>query len=212
MSQLESIIDDDGTTLASYDGTGRLITTTVTATVTGQSPATASTDNYYSGQQLIQSVASGGGPVYKYVWSARSEEAPVLGDTIVGGTPDVTQRLYYLDDANYNITARVSYTGTVLERYQYDAYGNVTVCDAGWNPLASNASQYSSAILFAGCQLDANAGLYLMGRRGTTRPSAASSAATRPATPAAPRTTTNTAATTRWATPTRAGRTMPRFP
>ena len=110
-------------------------------------------------------MASGGGPVYQYVWSARSAEAPILRETIVGGTPDVTQRLYYLDDANYNVTALVSYTGTVLERYQCDAYGNVTVCDAGWNPLASNASQYSSAILFAGCQLDADTGLYLMGAR-----------------------------------------------
>ena len=156
-----------GTTTAAYayDGTGRLITTTVTTTVTGQSPVTTSSDDYYSGEQLVQSVASGGGAVYQYVWSARSAEAPILRDTIVGGTPDVTQRLYYLDDANYNITALVSYTGTVLERYQYDAYGNVTVCDAGWNALASNASQYNNTILFAGCQLDANTGLYLMGAR-----------------------------------------------
>ena len=55
--------------------------------------------------------------------------------------------------------------GNVLERYSYDADGNVTVCDRYWTPVTDNVSQYGTTILFAGCQLDTNTGLYLMGAR-----------------------------------------------
>jgi YD repeat-containing protein len=37
------------------------------------------------------------------------------------------QRLYALSDANYNVTAVIEPDGDVVERYVYDAYGNVTV-------------------------------------------------------------------------------------
>ena len=58
-----------------------------------------------------------------------------------------------------------SSTWVVVEHYTYDAYGNVTVCNRGGLALRHNASAYGNTILFAGCQLDANTGLYLMGAR-----------------------------------------------
>ena len=170
----------------SYDGAGRCISTLVAAsTAADPTPTSTTTDNYYAGQQVIQT-DSAGSPQYQYVWSPLGSNSLILRDDISGSTG----RLYYLEDANGNVTSLVQYSATssawvVVEHYTYDAYGNVTVCDAGWTALPSNASAYGNTILFAGCQLDANTGLYLMGAGGTTRRWAASSAATRPAPPAA---------------------------
>ena len=37
---------------------------------------------------------------------------------------------YYLQDANFNVTAVTDDTGSVVERYSYSPYGEVTVLDA----------------------------------------------------------------------------------
>ena len=146
----------------SYDGAGRLVATSTTvAGPRGWGRVTASADNYYAGSQLIETDVSDG-TVYQYVWSARAAD-PILRDTIAG--PDSGDRYYYLSDANGNVTAVTDTGGNVLERYSYDADGNVTVCDRYWNPVTDNVSQYGTTILFAGCQLDTNTGLYLIGAR-----------------------------------------------
>jgi RHS repeat-associated protein len=61
-------------------------------------------------------------PLCQYVWSARYIDAPVLRD-------GYGARMYYLTDANMNVTALVdddSGTWKVAERYMYDPYGKVT--------------------------------------------------------------------------------------
>ena len=49
-------------------------------------------------------------------------------DTDNNGT--LEQRLYVMQDANWNITAITNSTGAVVERFQYDAYGKRTVLSA----------------------------------------------------------------------------------
>jgi hypothetical protein len=44
------------------------------------------------------------------------------------------QRVYYLTDGNFNVTALAGTDGTILERYAYDAYGQPRVCDPDWSP------------------------------------------------------------------------------
>ena len=54
--------------------------------------------------------------------------------------------------------ALVNSAGTVLERYLYDPYGNVTVMDGAWG--ARSSSLYDATILFAGYWRDSETGLY----------------------------------------------------
>ena len=74
-----------------------------------------------------------------YVRSAMSD-APIL-------RASSGQTFYYLTDAEGNVTAITNYDGsTVLERYVYDPYGNVTSYNAKWSggPSARHSEQHSS--------------------------------------------------------------------
>ena len=93
------------------DALGRLVQVT-----TDPGGVTTVRANYYDGQQEIESdkwansVYQGGD---QYVWSARYVDAPICRDTITSaGTIDPTQRLFYLDNANYNFTAVVEQVTT----------------------------------------------------------------------------------------------------
>jgi len=57
------------------------------------------------------------------------------------------RRLYALQDANWNVTALVSTSGVVLERFIYDAYGNGKV-------LSDTFSETSDAWEVPGTQTD----------------------------------------------------------
>ena len=71
---------------------------------------------------------------YQYVWSPRYIDAAVLRDE--NDDEDNLcddETLYYLTDANFNVTALVDTSGNVVERYAYDPYGEVIVLDADWS-------------------------------------------------------------------------------
>ena len=83
-----------------YDGTNRRIQVTSTAA--------SQPDDYYSGQQLVESdiTTNGVKSGYQYVWSPRYIDAPILRDTLnSSGNVVTTSRVFYLGDANYNVTA-----------------------------------------------------------------------------------------------------------
>jgi len=105
----------------------------------------------------------GAQPEHQYVWSARYIDAPVLRDENKDGDGDCIdgsdERLYYLTDANMNVTALVSTSGTVVERYRYDPYGQVEVLDADFSADADGKSDYANAILYCGYYFDNETGL-----------------------------------------------------
>jgi RHS repeat-associated protein len=68
------------------------------------------------------------------------------------------QRLYVVQDANYNVTALFDNSGNVVERYVYDPFGQATVLDAGWSERA--ASAFAWVYLHQGGRFDATSGLY----------------------------------------------------
>ena len=116
------------------------------------------------------------------VWSARYIDAPVLRDRDSDGDgvgadgslgktgSGLDERLYYLTDANMNVTALIDGTptsstlGQVRERYFYDPYGNPTVLHGAngvdpdvngttvneWTPDADKKSDVDNDILFCG--------------------------------------------------------------
>ncbi|MGP0026218.1 MAG: RHS repeat-associated core domain-containing protein, partial [Streptosporangiaceae bacterium] len=153
----------------SYDGLGREITRTNNNAVSG---TVATTDLYYAGQRLLEtsdrlpaSPENGATAVtQQYVWSAMSVNSPIETDRTVstynsGTWTPPTDRLYYLTDANDNVTAVTNASGVVQERYSYDAYGHVTVYNSGWT-VTGTASAFGNTILFAGMDCDPATGLY----------------------------------------------------
>jgi RHS repeat-associated protein len=80
-------------------------------------------------------------------------------DNLHGDFLDSNETLYYTQDANFNVTALVNTSGTVLERTMYDPYGKPTFYDANWaNP--SDSTDYANEVLFAGYRYDSETGLY----------------------------------------------------
>jgi len=103
--------------------------------------------------------------IHQYVWSARYIDAPVIrfhdanadGDCDPSSATDGDTIRYYTGDANYNVTALLDYTGTVVERYAYTAYGEATAYDAAWsNPAAPTVD----SPLYCGYFFDAETATY----------------------------------------------------
>ena len=67
----------------------------------------------------------------------------------------------YLQDANFNVTAVVDDAGSVVERYSYTPYGEVTVLDASFSPVTGNTSDIGNEILYTGRRLDPETGLQI---------------------------------------------------
>ena len=148
-----------------YDGTGRLVETAASGGTT--------TYSYYDGQNAIETRVNGtaaSNVQYQYVYSPLGDgKTPILRDsTFNGNAPTDTGRLYYLTDANSNVTAVVGYNTTgvpwqVAERYAYDAYGSVTVCDPTWTTVRGTSlanSAVGNTVGFASMVFDPNTGLY----------------------------------------------------
>ena len=87
-------------------------------------------------------------PQYQYVSSPIYIDAPILRDVYnSSGEVVSTGRIYYLTDANDNVTGATNASGVVQERYLYDAYGKVTICSANWIPTGQ-ASSVGNTLLF----------------------------------------------------------------
>jgi len=132
----------------SYDGLGRQVVV---------NPGTA-TDLYYSDQWQVLEERVGGAAKVHYVWSAVYVDALVLRDRDATGSGTLSERLWVQQDANWNVTALVNGSGTVVERYVYDPYGNVTVLTASWG--STSGSAYAWIYGHQGGRLDTTTGLY----------------------------------------------------
>jgi RHS repeat-associated protein len=107
---------------------------------------------------------------YQYVWDPRYIDAPILRDEDMTGNGDCVdpagfERLYYTQDANFNVTAIVQGTpgsgslGTVEERYVYDAYGRPSFLDLNF-ANSQGTSRKSNPILYCGYRYDNESGLF----------------------------------------------------
>ncbi len=122
---------------------------------------------YNSGWQVLETRVSASEntgpeslqPEYQYVWSQRYIDAPVLRDenTDADGTCD-DARIYYLGDANFNVTTLVDTGGDAIERFTYNPYGVITIYDATWANIRS-ASSYDVEYTYTGRRLDGETGL-----------------------------------------------------
>jgi RHS repeat-associated protein len=69
------------------------------------------------------------------------------------------ERIYYLNDANFNVTTLLETGGDAVERYLYEAYGRVTIYDGSWVNVRS-ASSFADVAMYTGRERDAETGLY----------------------------------------------------
>jgi len=88
----------------------------------------------------------------------RDEDKDSNDDCTESGTDE---RLYYLNDANMNVTALVNTSGTVVERYVYDPYGAVKVYSDDWSTVVTTwAASKKNNIRYCGYFFDDESGLY----------------------------------------------------
>ena len=95
-------------------------------------------------------------PKHQSIWSPRYIDSLILRDECDAQGDIITaNRLYYLNDANYNVTALLDATGAVVERYLYTPYGTVTVLDPDFSVDADGKSDYDNTTLYTGREFDA---------------------------------------------------------
>jgi RHS repeat-associated protein len=117
------------------------------------------TDFHYSDQWQVLEERGGGETTVQYVWSPVYVDAMVLRDRDTDGDGTLDERLWVVQDANYNVTALLDNAGNVVERYVYDPFGQATVLDAEWN-VRADGSAYDWLYLHQGGRYDVTSGLY----------------------------------------------------
>ena len=108
----------------------------------------------------------------QHVWGLRYVDDLILRDGDADNDPEtgnyghsgsgLEQRVYVLQDANWNVTALVSTSGVVLERFVYDAYGNGKVLS---DAFGETSDAYSWDYRFSGRERDSATGIYYLRRR-----------------------------------------------
>ncbi len=123
-----------------YDALGRRI---------GKWDAMAQQATYYFYNDQWEVLCEHNGTIYgnRYVYGNYIDE-PLLVN-------DCTDDYYYIHDHLYSTAALIGWVDeawTVVERYEYDAYGKAHVTDASYTPRI--ASTYANSYTFTGRQLD----------------------------------------------------------
>jgi RHS repeat-associated protein len=147
---------NDGETIVAqyrYDGLNRRTTKTIDGT---------SRHYYYSDQWQVleEQVGASTAPDRQFVWGIRYIDDLVLRDRDTDDDGDLDERLYALQDANWNVVAAVDDGGAVQERYVYDPYGKCTVLEPDFD-VRSTGTSFDWETRFTGQRFDTDTALYL---------------------------------------------------
>ena len=128
-----------------YDGNNRRITKTVGSTVR---------HFYYSDQWQVleERIDSATTADRQFVWGLRYVDDLVLRDK-------GSERLYALQDANFNVVALTNDTGTIKQRFAYQPYGEPEELNPNFTTYTG--TDYNWNYRFTGRELDLNTGLQL---------------------------------------------------
>src|SRR5262249_10392327 len=99
----------------------------------------------------------------QFVWGLRYIDDLILRDRDMTGNGAVNERLYGLQDPNWNMLAVGNPTGIVQERYAYDAYGTVTLMTSAF--AIRMATLFVWETQYAGYRWDTETGLYSIRNR-----------------------------------------------
>ncbi len=109
-------------------------------------------------QSIEERVDSETDPDRQYVWGLR-----YIDDFVLRDRPEFEERLYGLQDDNWNMIAIADDNGDVQERYASSAYGVLTFLSAAFATQAS--SSFAWETLYAGYRYDALIGLFCVRNR-----------------------------------------------
>ncbi len=115
------------------DALHRHVTDTVGSTVT---------DRFFSSDWQLLETRVGSNTVTRNVWSSVYVDGLVLRDRDTDANGTLDERLYALQDANWNTTALVNTSGTIQERYTYTSFGQVTFRDSSGSTLSNSAKDW----------------------------------------------------------------------
>ena len=115
------------------DALHRHVTDTVGSTVT---------DRFFSSDWQLLETKVGSNTVTRNVWSPVYVDGLVLRDRDTDANGTLDERLYALQDANWNTMALVNSSGTVQERYTYTPFGQVTFRDGSGSTLSGSAKDW----------------------------------------------------------------------
>ncbi len=131
----------------SYDDAGRLIS---------RSDDDGTVTYVYDGDQVIAEYNENGELIQRYI------HRPDTGE-LIAATRGIADQYYFLTDPLGSVIEILDPAGALVERYAYDAYGNVSMTDSTGDPLA--ASTIGNPFFFAGMVHDPVTGLYGSGGR-----------------------------------------------
>jgi RHS repeat-associated protein len=93
----------------------------------------------------------------QFVWNLGYIDDLVLRDRDSSRDGSLDERLYSLADLRYSVMALADSSGTIVERYKYDAHGTLSVLDASFGDRSS--SSYDWEFTYTGRRLDLESGL-----------------------------------------------------
>jgi RHS repeat-associated protein len=103
---------------------------------------TSVTDRLFSEATQLLETKAGSNTVTRNVWSPPYVDAMVLRDRDTDANGTLDERIYSLQDANWNTTALVNISGTVVERDTYSPFGVATYRDASGSVISTSAKDW----------------------------------------------------------------------
>src|SRR4029077_3358524 len=94
----------------------------------------------------------------QFVWGLRYIDDLILRDRDTTGSGTLNERLYSLQDPNWNVAAIVDSTGDTQERYCYDAYGTASLLTPAF--AVRTISLFVWEIFFGGYRRDSESSIY----------------------------------------------------
>jgi RHS repeat-associated protein len=108
-------------------------------------------------QVIEQRVADETSARQQFVWDLRYIDDLILRDRDADTSGSLEERLYALQDANWNVTAVIDATGGMMQRFLYYPYGRVHHLGYNWLP---SSDFYQFNVLFCGYRYEPATGLY----------------------------------------------------
>lgn len=115
-------------------------------------------------QVIEERVDSGTDAERQFVWGQRYVDDLVLRDRDTNSDGSLNERMYGLQDANWNLSSIANASGDIQERYEYDAYGNIDgVLTPSYGIRGSTHFDWETG--YAGYRLDRESNLYYVRNR-----------------------------------------------
>lgn len=94
----------------------------------------------------------------QFIWGLRYADDVICRDRNTAPGDSLDERLYGMQDSNWNTVALISVNSTIEERHSYEAYGRPLFLTASFNSRTESFFDWRS--LYAGYRFDTDTGLY----------------------------------------------------